>query len=100
MKIKNIIKNWLDIKEPEKPKPIEKRELRKLVGEAFVEAFENRPDFEDIFCFNPGSVRNLIHQAIKEYSVKGARVAAENQIQSEEFIDKIVERIKRKQLKD
>jgi hypothetical protein len=99
--MKQVIRNWLGIKEVELPKPLSKVELRHMVGEAFEEALNGRPD--NMYSFFTSTPRPNLFQGIlqKEARIQVKQITedeVESQIKSEEFIDLIIDRIKRKQL--
>lgn len=103
--IKNIIRKWLDIKDPEPVNPVRvytEVELRRMVGEAVVSALQGRPDCMTWFGVEAFGIKSLLENCIAEATEKPAIEAAEakitERIGGEEFIDQVIERIRRKQL--
>lgn len=100
--MKNIIRKWLEIKDPEPQPAIEEKELRRLIGQAINDALEDKKDYEYSWYLPAHLIRNALNAAIERASKEPARQEAtkilEARVAGEAFIDEIVERIKRKQL--
>jgi len=104
--MKKLIRKWLDIKDPE-PCSCERYDEQKLVGmveEAFFECF-NESQKRRYPWFQLPRIQSIVERALEKASVETATNIARyetnlclNEIKSEEFIDKVVERIKRKQV--
>lgn len=101
--MKNRIKKWLEI---ETPKHISATDLRKMVGEAVVDALNGKSDERWSFWGFPCNFGNTLTSALKQASHETAsEVAAEccqkaisQRVDGEAFIDEIIARIRRKQL--
>jgi len=99
MRIKSRLRNWLDIKEPKAP--LTAIDLRPLICRALVDIIEGKPS--EYYTHNDGV--NAFVQALEKAAYKTANQTANTavmqglkKVETEEFIDKIIERIKRKQL--
>ena len=104
--MKNIIRKWLGITSIEETinhlKEPEKAALRRMVGDAIIAAFNGEKD-EDLGKWNFSiETKNTVMRALENASLesvsKQARWEVKNIIDNEQFIDTVIERIKRKQL--
>lgn len=111
--IKNKIKRWLGIDNIdaktethisilENRLKIKRNELQNIIGDTIIELCNNIEDgTSDIFDFN--SKRNKFLQTVKDVACEGMDNKFNEYVnelnRSEEFLDKMIDRIKRKQLK-
>lgn len=84
--VKNLIRKWLGIVEV---KQLSDRELRKMIGEAVVDALSG--DFGN-------TLTNALEKAPRETTKAVSAKSVENRVGGEAFIDEIIDRIRRKQL--
>ena len=100
--MKNMIRKWLGIDKIEAPQPIDKTELRRMVGQAVADALEGKSDYESVWFFPGERMRNIVERCVEKAATEPARSTAEatlkERIGGEAFVDEVVERIKRKQL--
>lgn len=98
-----MIRNWLGIAEIERTIAEKEVKLRRLVGEAVEATLEGKPDNKWWPHICSVHHKNTLQYALEKASLKTASSAAkaevENRISNEAFIDEIVVRIQRKQLK-
>ena len=96
--MKSFIRKWLGIAS------IEESMLRRMVGDAMLSALNGAKD-ED---WSPWGfsleTKNTVTRALENASLESSSKQAEREVQNiignEAFIDKVIERIKRKQLSD
>lgn len=98
--IKWLTKKWLGVdKLEEKTSDVA---LRHLVGKAVSDALKGEKDYQTAWGVDIWDIENLlkrcIQRAVEEYEPKKAEQLIKDRIYTEEFIDEVVERLKRKQL--
>ena len=97
--MKNLIRKWLGIVEV---KPMSDRELRKMIGEAVVDALSGASDERWALWCLPTGFGSTLTSALEEASKGTAKSVAakliEERIGGETFIDEVIDRIRRKQL--
>lgn len=103
--MKNILKKWLGLDAlEEKVNGIEmptNADLRKIVGSALETAMEGKNDWDTFFGCRysvKNRVANLIEEEVARLSEDRVNELAVKRIEGEQFIDEVVERIKRKQV--
>ena len=106
--MKNIIRKWLGITSIEeqirhRTEPTEEK-LRRIAGDAMLAALNGAKD-EDwspwgFSIETKNTITRALENASFESSSKQAKWEVQNIIGNEAFIDKVIERIKRKQLSD
>jgi hypothetical protein len=101
-RMKNMIRKWLGVDKLEAPKPLDKTELRRMVGQAVADALEGKSDYESLWFFPCERMKNIVERCVEKAATEPARITAEKAIEArisgEKFVDEVVERIKRKQL--
>lgn len=102
MTIKQRIRNWLGINDA--PEPITEDQLRKMIGEAIDALVNNETDDQKrwpSYGYNEAIFSNfmlVIRRVIEKETHNEAVKHVERKVNNEEFLDKIIDRIKRKQL--
>ena len=105
--MKKLILKWLGISAIEEKindltQCIDKEAQQRMVGEAFYDVLKGTPDIEYFISWNAEKGKNLFLRVLDEAAKKQAGLILpdmiDKHIAAEEFIDKIIERIKRKQL--
>lgn len=120
--MKKLLQQWLGITEPKSeedlrkiikevvqeciPKEKSERELRKMIGQALLDAVSGQQDeswMTSYWGVGGNRLWNTFEAAVDRLTVEPARSQAQKlineRIGTEKFIDEIVERIQRKQLK-
>lgn len=109
--MKKYIKRWLGIERIEsKNKDLDEQyrnltdvvrafkiDTRSLIGEAFKDVLNNNPDSH--WGWSSDGLNNKFIKVLNEASKEPAKKIAIDMVNSEEFLDKIVDRILKKQLK-
>lgn len=97
--MRTFLRRWLGIETLERTD--ESPVLRKMVGEALMDALAGRSDGTQ-YGLSPDDARNLLHAAIESYARRLLCCTAEKVIRetigNEKFLDELVERINRKQI--
>ena len=97
--MKNLVRKWLGIKDPF---IVDEIMLRRMIGEAFQSALEGSPDSIWGSHLRTLGIKNTLNSALERASqdtaTRIARQEIRDRVDTEEFIDKIVNRIKQKQL--
>lgn len=96
-KLKQKLRKWLEV-----PVPMTKEELRREIGRAFIAVLTGEDDGSWQYKAKNLFLEQLdvkVERATLEHSVKVANLAVQDHVKGEEFIDEIVARIQRKQLK-
>ena len=105
--MKKLIRKWLGIEALEtkvEALPFGKMEIRKLVGQALIDAMDGKEDesFGRAWYLAQEGVLNNFEAAVKRvasgHTEEISKDLISQKIDSEQFIDDIVARIKRKQL--
>lgn len=101
--MKKEFKDWLKgDRDPFDPDPIEPQ-VRRLIGQCLQDALDDKSDFETSWYISRLNIKNslnrVIESAVKRLVAKAAREAIAGIINPETFIDEVITRIKRKQLK-
>ena len=106
--MRQILRKWLGIEKIEnsflestqEPKD---SKLRRLIGEAVITAFEGKGfmDWEPSLCFyrTNNTLGDALKSAARDMATEALTAEIERQIKPEAFIDEIIARIQRKQLK-
>ena len=97
--MKNLIRKWLGIRDSI---VVDEYMLRRMIGEAIQAALEGSPDSEWASYLSTIWTKNTLNSALeraaRDTAINVAMGEISARIDTEEFIDKIVSRIKQKQL--
>lgn len=99
--MKQLLKRWLGIDALDN-QVVTPTELRRLIGEAVIDALSNKPDFEHHWMVPLSQIENGLTMAIRiatnaEIGTQFTKLFSDH-VGSEAFIDSVVERIRKKQL--
>ena len=99
--MKTTIRKWLGIEDDLSKKADIKteKELRKLVGEAFVSALAGKSDRMVSIWEFPLDFDNTLTRALERASADSVKNVVEKIINTEAFLDSVVKRIMDKQLR-